>query len=414
MKMKNKIKKNFFWNVIGSTFNSATSLFFLILVTRINGVDDAGIFTFAFSTACVLQVIGLYAGRMYQVTETNENITDNDYIYNHLFSCLGMLLFAILFIFIKKYNLSKSMLILLLVFFKAIEAFSETLYAIIQKNDDLYKVGISLLIKGIMGIVAFALLDLFTKDLVVSIIGLILMNIVILIIYDVKNLRKYQLKLTKIRFTYVWHIFKFGFWTFLFTFLTQYVINSPKYAIDNFLSSEAQTIYGIIAMPATLMILCSQFLIHPFLVSLTHHLTSKDIKKFNQLIMKLVGSLVVFGIAANIVVYFIGIPFLELIYGISLKAYLKALLYIINGATLFGISYIFCSALTTMRETFKQVVIFGLDSIFAYFICNYFVKIGAVTGAATSYFCIMSFLLVLYVITYIIEINKYKRKCIYD
>ena len=73
-------KKNFVWNVIGSTFNSFTSLFFLIIVTRIYGGSIAGVFTFAFSFASLMQVIGNYAGRSYHVTELNKDITDSDFL----------------------------------------------------------------------------------------------------------------------------------------------------------------------------------------------------------------------------------------------------------------------------------------------------------------------------------------------
>ena len=59
--MKNNLKKNFIWNLIGSTINSFTSLIFLIIVTRINGIEAAGIFTFAFSTACLFYIIGIYS-----------------------------------------------------------------------------------------------------------------------------------------------------------------------------------------------------------------------------------------------------------------------------------------------------------------------------------------------------------------
>ena len=51
------IKKNFIWNMIGSVVNSFTSLIFLIIVTRINGVEQAGIFTFAFSISLTCSVV---------------------------------------------------------------------------------------------------------------------------------------------------------------------------------------------------------------------------------------------------------------------------------------------------------------------------------------------------------------------
>ena len=71
---KNNFKKCFIWNLLGTGFNAFNSLFFLIIVTRINGLENAGIFTIAFSTACILYAVGLYSGRIYQVTEQNKTI----------------------------------------------------------------------------------------------------------------------------------------------------------------------------------------------------------------------------------------------------------------------------------------------------------------------------------------------------
>lgn len=408
---RDNLKKNFIWNIIGSIFNASTSLFFLILVTRINGVDSAGIFSFAFSTACLLQVIGLYAGRTYQVTEQNQEITDYDYIYNRLFSCLIMIIIGFIFSFVKGYDNYKIVIIICLVIYKSVEAFSEVIYGIIQKNNDLYKVGISLFIKGVIGLILFAIINLITNNIVLSAISLIIVNFVLLLLYDLKNIKIYNLYKGKINFRHIIYIFKFGIWTFLFTFLTQYVINAPKYAIDKFLTNDYQTIYGIIAMPATLMILCSQFLIHPFLVSLTNHLKDKNIREFNNLIFKLILFLIIFGVVVDMCAYFLGIPFLEFIYNVNLGKYLKCLLYIITGAIIFGMSYILCNALTTMRKTFIQVIVFAISSAFAYLSSDYLVKINSIEGAAIAYLLTMIILFILYLIVYIFEIKKYKKRC---
>ena len=84
MKEKNNMRKNFFWNIIGSTLCAFNSLFFMITVTRINGEDVAGLFTFAFSTACLFYIIGIYSGRTYQVTDNDKLVSDSDYIYSKL------------------------------------------------------------------------------------------------------------------------------------------------------------------------------------------------------------------------------------------------------------------------------------------------------------------------------------------
>ena len=94
-------RKNFIWNIIGTTFNAFNSLFFMIIITRVNGLENAGIFTLAFSTACILYIIGIYAGRIYQVTEASKEITDKDYIANRIISCIIMIVIVIFFVIIK-------------------------------------------------------------------------------------------------------------------------------------------------------------------------------------------------------------------------------------------------------------------------------------------------------------------------
>ncbi len=407
--MTSSIRKNFIWNVIGSTLNATTSLFFLIIVTRINGINDAGIFTFAFSTACLLQVIAVYFGRAYQVTETNKNISDSDYIYSRYFSCFIMLFVSIMFVFLKGYTIYKIIIMLLLTIYKMLDAFAEIIYAIIQKNNDLYKVGISLFLKGLIGTIIFLVTDLLTKNLILSIVLLTISNILILLFYDVRNLKKYDYVKTEFAFSKIKLIFKYGFFTFLFTFLTQYVINASKYAIDSSMADKFQTIFGIILMPGTLIMLGGQLLVHPFLVMFSNNLKENKIKEFSKLVVKITFGVLIFGLLADIVAYLIGIPFLELVYNIKLDKYLIPLIIIISGATLYGMSFIISNALIAMRKTLSQSIIFIVASLFTLILSNKLVDLFGVMGASISYFSTMLLILIMYIIVFAIEIKKLKK-----
>ena len=133
-------KRNVIWNIVGATTNAFTSLIFAIIATRINGITEAGVFSFSYALACWFYVVGIYAGRVFQVTDRTNKNSDTDYIYNRIFTCIIMIVSAILFSFIKRYDVYKAGMITLLCLFRAIEAFGECLYAIVQKNGKLYKV----------------------------------------------------------------------------------------------------------------------------------------------------------------------------------------------------------------------------------------------------------------------------------
>ena len=408
--MKNNLKKNFILNSIGSTIYSFTSLFFLIIVTRINGINEAGLFSFAFSNACFLQVIGIYVSRTYQVTEKDKKTFDSDFIYSKIISCIAMLFVGMSFCLIKGYGLLKIIVIMLLIFFKALDAFSESIYAIIQKNDELYKVGISLILKGVVATVVFIVVDILTKNIIFSILSLIVSIILIIIFYDFLVVKKYDFKLKKINVNIIKKIFVFGFWTFLFSFLTQYLINAPKYAIDNYLSNDLQTIYGIISMPATIMILVTGFIIHPFLLKINDCVDSKKYKKLNDIVIKMSLAILVIDLFGLLLCYFIGIPILNMMYGIRLEKYLNSLLIIILGSGLFAITLIISNALIAMRKTMSQTIIYIIVSIIAFFLTKILVKNYMIVGAAYSYLTIMLLLLLLYIFLYIYIIDKEKKR----
>lgn len=133
--MNTHLKKNMFWNMVGTTLNAFNSLFFMVVVTRINGPDDGGVFTLSFSLACLFFTVGVYAGRTYQVTDHGE-FTDKEYLF-HRFVCVIIMVFvAIIYVIFKGYDQYKLLVILLLTLFKALEAFTDTIYGILQKIID--------------------------------------------------------------------------------------------------------------------------------------------------------------------------------------------------------------------------------------------------------------------------------------
>jgi O-antigen/teichoic acid export membrane protein len=316
-----------------------------------------------------------------------------------------MIVLSIIFCIIKGYNFDKSILIIVLSLYKLLEAFSEGLYAVIQKNEELYKVGISLFVKTLLSIILFVIVDLITNNLLLSSITIIISNLIIIVLYDFNNVKNCKIKITKINYNNVFTILKIGFFTFVFSILTQYVINSTRYAIDNHLEDKFQTIYGIIIMPSTFIALLAQLYIHPFLNKMKKALTVSK-KEFNIIVIKLCLALFASGLLCIVVAYSLGIPVLEFLYNVDLKDYKNGLLLILGGATIYSNVAILSTALITMRSTLSQVIVFVNVSIIAYFLSNMLVSNYSMNGAVYSYLSIMIILFIEYIITYIFILNK--------
>ena len=390
MEKNKQFSKNFIWNTLGTGFNAFNSLFFMIIVTRINGVDEAGIFTLAFSTATILYSIGIYAGRIYQVTELNKEISDKDFIASRIITSILMIVLILGFCLIRGYDIEKLIIFLLLTIYKVLEAFSDVIYGILQKHENLDIVGKSLFIKSLLSICAFFILNIITKNMILSTITMIVICIIIIIIYDLQKAYSYIDFNIKVKIKNVWNIFKKGFFVFAISFLGMYVLNAPKYAIDTYLTSEIQTIFGIIVMPATVIGLVAQFLIYPYLNQIVTLYKNKDIISLKKVLLKIILFIIAFGVVATLLGYFIGTQILGFIYGIDLSAYKIGLAIIIISATLYTIGTICSSILTTIRETFSQFIIYVIVSIFAFGLSNIFTKTLQINGAIIAYFLIMA------------------------
>lgn len=405
MEKEKQFKNNFLWNIIGTSFNAFNSLFFMIIVTRVNGTNDAGIFTLAFSTACILYIIGVYAGRIFQVTE-KENINDKEYIVNRIITVLLMIVISVLFVTIKRYDIYKSSIFVIICAYKALEAFSEVLFGILQKNELLDKVGKSFFIKSIISLIAFLVIDIMAKNVILASLMIVLANLIVIILYDVKNVLKVINKEEKVEIKNALRIFKTGFFVFAISFLGIYIMNAPKYAIDDYLNENLQAIYGIIVMPATVVGLFGQFIIHPYLNRVVELYNKNKIKDIINIVKKLVLIIAVLGGICIIGAYLLGIPVLQLIYGIQLAEYKINLVVIILASTLSVIGVIYSSILTTIRKTVVQFIIYCIVTVLAIISSYLLTKSFEINGATAAYFIIMAAQFILYFICTNIILTK--------
>ncbi len=402
--------KNFIWNSLGTGINSFNSLFFLIIVTRVNDIQTAGIFSIAYATATILYTLAMYSGRLCQVTDIKNKIKDNDYIVTRFLTCILMLIGATGFLLFKQYSGFKTTIFALLAIFKGLEAFSDILYGVMQKNDLLYKSGMSLSLKGFIGIAAFLVVDLITRDLRLACLSVIIVNLVILIVYDYLMISKKLIESDKVNKENVFSIIKSEFFVFVNSFAGIYILNAPKYAIDSFLTEDIQAIYGYIMMPATVMTLFTQFIVMPFLGNLKELYEQNKLKEIEKITLKIKLIVIAFGAFAVLAAFLLGPEFLGLIYGLDLTAYRMNLCVIIGSYIFYAISYINLVTLTTIRHTFVQFVIYIISMIVAFAGSNILVgnlNLG-INGATYSCTTTLAFQFVLY--TIVTKVILYKEK----
>lgn len=398
-------KKNVLWNMIGTTFNAFNSLFFMMIVTRINGLKSSGVFTLAFSLACLLCLIGGYEGRVYQVTDVKNEYSDVEYIVHRIITCVIMMVIVIFYCFIMKYDAYKFIVTVSLCLMKCFEVFSDVFYGVLQKDDKLYIVGISLFLKSVFSVVAFIAFDLITKNLLISCLILDLVWLILFLVYDLPK-SKCIIKKDSYSFSNVLRLFKTGFFSFAILFLSVYLVNAQKYALDGVVEESLQAIFGMILMPATIISLAGQYLLQPILNTMANLYSNGEKKEFNKIVFKALLLIVTFGVVCVIGAYILGIPVLNILYSVHIDDYKLHLLIIIFGAILYSMSTLLSAALTTVRYTFVQFIVFSISSVIAFVISRILIGQFSIYGAAIAYLITMACQFILYVIIYIVIMKK--------
>lgn len=404
--MENTFKKNFIWNMIGATLNSFNSMFFMIVITRINGTDEAGVFTLLFSVANLLFNIGIYAGRTFHVTDKTNKFTDTEYVIHRMITVVIMFGCAVVYCAWKSLDIYRIMLTLLLCGMKCIEAMAEIFYGVLQKHEELYKTGISLTIKAVISLVCLVLIDLLIHNIIIAFIIVDCICLLITIFYDFRNTRKYLPR--EYSMNKVFALFPAGFYAFAFYFLNVYLANAAKYALDGRVSSSEQAMFSIVLMPATLINLCAIYLLQPYMNRLGVLFAEKKAKEFRSLMRRIIVLIIGIGAIAFICATFLGVPVLNLVYSVDISNYLSSLQLIIVGATLIAIVTVLSTALITFRNTKIQFYIYIIVSGIILLSSGSLVDKFGTMGATYTY-CISTVLqLLLYVFAYYKDVHAWE------
>lgn len=384
-------KKDYIWNSIGSFLQSAISPILLIVITRLNGVGDSGLFSFAMSLSVVFWAISLWGGRTYQVSDVKKEFSSGDYIVVRFISSLIVAVFSISFCILSGYDLIKTELIMVLVSFKILESIADSMYGVLQIHNKLYIVGISLTIKSVFGFIIFAIVDILTKNIVYGALSIFLVNIVVVIFYDIPWMKHVEsVGLTKKNIMQAGKIMKKTAEVFVVVFLTMFSLNIPRYFLDKYHYDQIGY-FGIMAMPITLLTLFISFVLQPNVVNLSELLKKKKIKEFTKIVSKIDFITFTLGILFVVSSYLIGVWALNTVFGIDINNFRIDLTIMVIGAVANAFVSIYVNLLIILRRFKGQFYTLLVTNILAVILSIYLIDRLAMLGSVLV-FMIISFL----------------------
>ena len=384
-------KKDYIWNSIGSFLQSAISPILLIVITRLNGVGDSGLFSFAMSLSVVFWAISLWGGRTYQVSDVKKEFSSGDYIVVRFISSLIVAVFSISFCILSGYDLIKTELIMVLVSFKILESIADSMYGVLQIHNKLYIVGISLTMKSVFGFMLFTLVDILTKNIVYGALSIFIVNIAVVIFYDIPWMKHVEsVGLTKKNIMQAGKIMKKTAEVFVVVFLTMFSLNIPRYFLDKYHYDQIGY-FGIMAMPITLLTLFISFVLQPNVVNLSELLKKKKIKEFTKIVSKIDFITFTLGILFVVSSYLIGVWVLNTVFGIDINNFRIDLTIMVIGAVANAFVSIYVNLLIILRRFKGQFYTLLVTNILAVILSVYLIDRLAMLGSVLV-FMIISFL----------------------
>ena len=204
-------------------------------------------------------------------------------------------------------------------------------------------------------------------------------------------------------------LLKICFPLFAGTFLSFYIGNAPKYAIDKLLSEEVQACYGFISMPVFVINLLNGFIYQPILNKLAVDWSMGKKADFIKKVVRQFACVVGITVAAVAGGYLLGIPVLSILYNTDLKGYRMDLIILLLGGGMLALSGFLVIVLTIMRKQRNTIFGYALIAVLAYLFSEVFVRRYEVRGASMLYLVLMSGLTLIFLLMLILELVKMRK-----
>lgn len=402
-------KSDFIWNIMASIFSSILSAVLLMFCIRINGTEISGIFSIAFATASILNAIGDYGIRPYQVTDTNRKYKFGEYNALRIVVVTIMMILGIVFVIISKYEIEKMLICIFLILYRVIDNLSETYQGEFQIQGRLDIGCKSVVLRNIISIIIFLMINVLTKNIIISCLGMVLTNLIVFMLYDCKKIKKYANSKPIFDKEIVKKLLKECFPVCISTLMSLFLANVIKYAIDIKGTYEMQTYFNIIFLPTFTINLASTFIIRPMLKSFGEYWNNKKIKELNKLITIIIAIIFLATIVIEIVCYTIAIPVLQFIYSVELDNYKLDIMLLAFSGCFYAISNLMLYITTTIRKQGRTTLVYFLVSIFSIVISIYMVENMQMRGASIANIIISVLLTAMLILIYIIEIFKIRK-----
>ena len=406
---RNIERNSILWNMVASLLYSFQSAVLLLAVTRLAGLEMAGMFSIAYAVSQMFSSIGSFAMREYQASDTNRKYSFDKYMTFRVCSILIMLIMCIGYSAICGYSGQKLVAILLFLGYRVTDVAEDVLHGELQRSGRL-DIGARIMSARIaVSSVGFLLALYISKNLVVAAAAMLAIAMACLLVLN-------GAVLADMHYSFRWdtkgvlHMFLEVLPVCVGAFIYNYLNNSPKYAIDSVLTDDVQAIFNIVYMPVFVTTMLAQFIFKPYVAELGEKWNADGHTGFYGLSIKLVGAIIAAGMVVLLGGFLLGVPVLDFVFGVDLREYKPLFMLLLLFGIVVALDQFGTMLLTVMRRQQFVLVAYAISLVLDLMFMNSIVEKFNLWGAGLVYGLVVSSILVIYIIVILARGGQHEKR----
>ena len=380
MSPQHGMKQTYIWTVLAGVIYAGSSFIMQMTTSKCISVAQAGILSLALAVGNQLVTIGFYNIRTFQVSDVLEKYKFSDYCMLRVITVSAMLIAGIVWIIFGGYSTVKMAAIMAAVVFRAVEALSDVLEGRYQQKGryDISCKGV--VIKDLAYLAAFLITLFITKSVFWGLCILAVVYLFMILVIDSQIIGEFG----GISFKTSWKkqgaLLIEGFPLFVNAFLNAYIINAPKYALEEYYTSEVLGIFTVLYMMAFVVNMFASFVLKPIISVLAEKYVKNDISGFLSL------------------------------FGVDLAEYKGALCLILVSGGFTAMYQLYQYGIIIMRHQYSTFICCGLTVALTYVITPYLTRKYEIMGATISYTLSIGFMSILFISFFVFYLVKDRKK----
>ena len=394
------------WLIASNIVKAISQWGILVILVKFFSNTDVGYYNLGMALAApVFSLSGMQLKSILVVEPSGEK--DNFLTYflvRHLTAFLATLGLILYCAFFREIN----WILVCVIVYKAVENLIDILYGYMQKEDKMIWMSKSEILKSISTALLCLMITILFKEINISQLSLVIVSLFFYFVNLVFTFRLLGKDYASITLKDIWSIILKGFPLGISVFLSSYITNYPRLAIEGQMGPEMLAYFGSFTYVA-IGIFEVVTPVQTFLRQrLSKHYQRREVGAFKSKVNKTIIGVLLLGFLYYVVFFVLGSFLIKLLFNDSYNQYASVLYLLIGGQMLSSMSGVYSTAVLSFNVYTKQAFISAIVLVVVILLSNRLIVTLGFIGAGIIHVIAAALLLFFYGFIY------YRKLCLWE